>query len=123
MMKDDTFVYVNAFGLLGKPVLVKTTHGEITKHIQETHDMHKEELICISNKIFREMIDVNVDTLVEQMKAGNQYALHKWDNFCADVLILHVCRFTLYGKPIPITHDIGKNIPALGRAQGPNKMG
>ena len=116
-MEDNTFVYVSAYGLLGKPVIVKTTHGELMDYIQHTQAKDKEELIFLSNKIFRELIDINVDKLVEQMSAGDKDALDKWDNFCADVLILHACRFTLHGKPIPITHDIGKDLPALGKTK------
>ena len=110
-IEDDTIVYVDAFGLLGKPVKVKITHGKLMGLIEQISNDEEEDTIRLHQQLFGKLLDVNVDKLVRRLNSREKDALDEWNNFCSDILIIHACRFTLHGKPIPITPDVGKDIP------------
>ena len=114
-IQEETNVYVDAFSLLGKPVQVKVTHGKLLTYVQGVKDLEKEALVDKSNQIFRTLIDVDVDKLLKAVNENDLNALEQWDVFCSDILLLHACRFVLYGKPIPISNNIGKDMPSIGK--------
>jgi len=111
-IEDDTNVYVDAFGLLGKPVKVKITHGKLMGLVEQISNDEEEDTISLQQQLFVKLLDVNVHKLVRRLDSGEKDALDEWNIFCTDVLIIHACRFILHGMPIPITPDVGKDIPA-----------
>jgi len=113
-LNPNSYIYVSAFPLLGKPVMVKTTHKEIMRFTIMNEKEDKELLKKMSNRIYRNLLDINVHKVVKDMKAGNKQALQEWDDFCADVLILYTIRLVLYDRPIPISH-VNEDIPSMGK--------
>ena len=102
---DDKIVHVSAFPIIGKELVVQTTHGEIMKGIKSCKLNSKELLKQMSNKIYREVIDENMDTLATLIKAKNEQAIKRWGEICTDVVILYCIRFVLHNKEIPISEN------------------
>jgi len=112
-LSDDDFVYVDA-SVLGKNVCVKTTHKEIKDAIIRNKSREKDDLKNISNKIYREIQNINADKLVKEMESGREKAFKEWDDLCADILIILTIHFVLYNREIPIC-DMKVDLPALGK--------
>ena len=113
-LDPNSYIYVSAFPLLGKLVMVKTTHKEIMRFTIMNEKEDKELLKRMSNRIYQNLLDFNEHKVVKDMKAGNKQALQEWDDFCADVLILYTIRLVLYDRPIPIS-PVNEDIPSMGK--------
>ena len=93
--------YVQAFPLLGKNAIVRTTHEEIADQIdtcrREMAIFGRDKLHCIYRHIYKVAIDYQI-----QVVDDSEEKKKNWQNFCDDVVLLCVLRLVLFGKLIPV---------------------
>jgi hypothetical protein len=104
--KDDDVIHISSFPFLGKNVLVRTTHGMVTKSLEKLKQRPVPLLKDIYRKVYSGLIDVNVDQLAQGAMKGEVSCVQRWDDFCADVSLLACLRLILFEKPIPIQKDV-----------------
>jgi len=95
---DDDFIYVDAFRLLGKEVVVRTTNKYIKDACDDISKIEKKQLINMCNNVYRDIISTNIDAIYNNKK--------KWGDFCDDVVLLHIYRYLLHNKYIPIRKTV-----------------
>ena len=109
-LDSDQMVAVNMFPLTGKPVVAQTTH----KNVAEALSLHEEELQLggqpalqsVHRSAFSAVMEFDDDDNWRQQAcpcpAKRAAALHAWENFIADCIILQTLRYSLHGKPIEL---------------------
>ena len=106
MKADDTLVSIDAFPVLGKDCVVKGTQKQITQIIggfqKPSYSQNKDKLMRMKKKIRSELMDVNLRTLHDQMKAGETEAREKLHDFGSKIIIFYCIRYVLDNMPIPI---------------------
>lgn len=102
----DKTLYVNAFMLCGKKVMVTTTNKEILDCVDDIKNESNEELRHIYRSIYSNIIDFNDDAVVENIRKGDKNAKQQWQNFCDDVVLGYCVRMVLHKKLIPISLEL-----------------
>ena len=103
----DTPIFLWAERLLGKPVQVETTTGQVANYLKKVQqDVAKgEDVKGLYDHIYRQALDFNVERTFERMQIGDSVADLEWSGFCDDVLLLCCMRKVLTGADIPIMGD------------------
>ena len=89
MLKD---IYIDAFPLYGKCVLVKTTNQEVIDVINVAQKYTSTVLEQIYRDTYKSLIDININKMTDS----------EWDMFICEIIISYCLRYVLYKKPIPI---------------------
>ena len=84
-------LYISGADCFKPDVFVQTTHA----HIKELMEMTtKNDAKIIFPQVWGALKNTNTDTVYA--RGGED-----WDNFMEDILIYYVCRFKLFGTPMP----------------------
>ena len=94
-MPDNEVIYVNSAFLIKDTVIVQTTNKYIMDLMKDMKNMNKNELISISNRIYKFILSADTDKIYNIEK--------KWQDFCDNIILVYVTRYMLYDNPIPIT--------------------
>ena len=103
-MGGDDVVYVDAFPITGKHIVVRTTHGEVMGVVQTFRGMETDRANATYRSAYRAVIDVDgmaIATLAESAGADSA-AIGRWHDYCTDVVICHAARVVLFNKPITL---------------------
>ena len=109
-LDSDQMVAVNMFPLTGKPVVAQTTHQNVyeTLSLQEQNLQlgGRAALLAVYRSAFSAVMEFDDNDNWRQQAcpcpAKRAAALHAWENFIADCIILQTLRFCLHGKPIEL---------------------
>ena len=104
--KSNTFptenVYIDGSSFLGKLVVVGRKAAELDNYMNYLRSKPRSELKKVSKSALRAAIDADVDTIYNKALAGDEL---EWQNLCADIVIVAVCRMLLYQKPLQFRHQ------------------
>jgi hypothetical protein len=92
--KEKEKMYIVSTILIKDPVVVQTTNKHIKNSIEKLKKKDKTELINMSNKVYRDILAVDVDSIYNKKQ--------EWQNFCDDIILVYVTRNILYNSPIPV---------------------
>jgi len=84
-------LYISGADCFKPDVIVQTTHKEIKKIM---NDISKNDAKTIFPQVWGAL--KNTDTDTAYARGGKE-----WDNLMEDIIIYYVCRFKLFGTPMP----------------------
>lgn len=106
--KDDTVVFIR--DTLHQDVVVKSTHGEVTRAIEimqrQFRNDGKTSLLRTFRNIAANIRKVDVDSVYKRTKRGVASAEKIWRAMCRDVVLYAACRFVIWKKQIPMQLDV-----------------
>lgn len=109
----NTEIYINAFPLFGKNIIIQTTNKYIIENITYLKNYPICHLQEIYSNLYSNTIDVNHLDIIKNIKI-NKFK-NKWKNLCEDILKAYLIRFILTNKYIPIfpTQNLEVNVNYL----------
>ncbi len=93
-------IYINAFPLFGKNIIIQTTNKYIIENITYLKNYPIVHLQELYSKLYSNTIDINHLIIIKNIKSDK--FKNKWKNLCEDILKAYLIRFILTNKYIPI---------------------
>jgi hypothetical protein len=103
---DDQTVYINAFPLIGKNVVVQSTHKQVMDTIEyigsdACRNCHKARF----RDVYTKCLEFDT-TMLQELESGNKERLEEFQDFCFGILVAYCYRMILHDKPIPMSVEL-----------------
>jgi adenine/guanine phosphoribosyltransferase-like PRPP-binding protein len=100
----DKVLYVDAFPITGRRVVVRTTHGEVMAIVHALQGYEPVKARGTYRGAFRALMDVDGVALGTDAEAADAEpaTVQRWRDYCNDVVICHAARAVLFAKPIAL---------------------
>lgn len=112
-MEASGDIFVNAFPLSGKHVVVKTDNCSIetaTARIKSILILDPTRVKRMLQKLYSNFLDFNEHDVVSRIRSGDPKAVTEFGIFCKNVLLGYCFRSVMHGTPLPMySPAINKN--------------
>ncbi len=89
---SNDLVYIDVCKIIKNNLILETKASDLTKIYDRIKKIPSKKLIEMSNEMYRDIINVNIDDIKEDNDT--------WNEYCVQLTVLHVCQNFMYKTPI-----------------------